>query len=102
MALTKKYGVAQATTIVEHKDGATTEEKDTVAVVASEQPMANVGVTLAHTKNLGNYENIKVSVSLFYPCLPGEEDATFDKVMAWTDAKLEQKIMEINASLQGD
>lgn len=58
--------------------------------VSSDQPMANVGLKVGMTKNLGNYESVRVDVSCFIPCLPAEPDmdAAFSVCEAWCDAKI--------------
>lgn len=73
------------------KDGEVidTEEVEVDEVIV-DKPMANVGVKLGTTKNLGNYESLRVDVSLFYPCEPNKKDMdkTFKKAFKWVDKKL--------------
>lgn len=47
-----------------------------------------VTVALGHTRNLGNFESLRVDVSIAYPCNIGEEDETFDKAQNWVNAKM--------------
>lgn len=70
-------------------------QEEVVDEVIVDKPMANVGVKLGTTKNLGNYESLRVDVSLFYPCEPDKKamDKTFKKAFKWVDKKLES-IME--------
>lgn len=73
------------------KDGEVidTEEVEVDEVIV-DKPMANVGVKLGTTKNLGNYESLRVDVSLFYPCEPNKKDMdkAFKKAFKWVDKKL--------------
>jgi hypothetical protein len=73
------------------KDGEVidTEEVEVDEVIV-DKPMANVGVKLGTTKNLGNYESLRVDVSLFYPCDPNKKDMdkAFKKAFKWVDKKL--------------
>lgn len=42
--------------------------------VASTTPMANVGLTYSRSINMGNYESVKVAVSIHMPSEPDEEN----------------------------
>lgn len=99
-----KVEVKQAVATVSklHSDGSTEETKELVG--APQQftaPMANVGVSLGMTKNLGNYNNIKFQVSLHIPCLPTAEeiDNAYEEAKAWVDSKVEQIDQEITEQL---
>lgn len=93
----------KAELLVQHKvAGALVNEKTTtekVGEVVSERPMANVGVSLAHTKNLGNYESVKVQVSLHIPCEDNEIDKSFEYVKDWVDTKIANVVTEIENDL---
>lgn len=54
------------------------------------QRPANVGVMLNYTKNLGNYESLKVQVSLHLPAenVDTEIDAAFDRAFKWVEGKV--------------
>lgn len=67
-------------------------QEEVVDEVTVDKPMANIGVKLGTTKNLGNYESLRVDVSLFYPCEPKKKamDKTYKKVFNWVDNKLDQ------------
>lgn len=73
------------------KDGDVIDTEEVVVdEVVVDKPMANVGVKLGTTKNLGNYESLRVDVSLFYPCEPNKDamDKAFKKAFKWVDKKL--------------
>jgi hypothetical protein len=64
-------------------------------------PHATVGLSMAVTRNLGNYESVKMSVSLFMPCENNETamQETFDEVKGWVDTRVELLNQEVNAQL---
>lgn len=77
------------------KLGLTGGKVEKVGDVMQVLPMANVGVKVGMTKNLGNYESLRVDVSLYMPCDPDDQSMhdTFDLVQNWCDLKM-QSIME--------
>lgn len=92
----------EATITTTHKDGGVVEEKEhypTPAVL--EGPPVVVGVNVGITRNLGNYESIKVSVSLSVPCAPdGDEiEETYNQAKNWVDSKINTINEEINENL---
>ena len=60
----------------------------------------NVGFSATMTRNLGNYENVKVMVSLYYPCMAEEIDETFDNVKGWVDKKMGDVLEEIDNDMK--
>ncbi len=60
---------------------------------------ANVGLSAAFTKNLGNYESIKMQVSLHMPCDPEKIEETFVEVKEWVDAKMSSLMEEVTKDL---
>jgi len=71
------------------KDGKQ-ESVEVVEEFETDEPMANVGMKLGHTKNLGDYESVRVDVSLYMPSKTDKKslDKTFKKVFKWCDKKL--------------
>lgn len=65
------------------------ETQEVVSEITHTEPLANVGVSFSHTKNLGNYEALKLSVSLNLPCPPEDIDATFEQASDWCNGKME-------------
>jgi len=61
-----------------------------------------IKVDLQFTKNLGNYENLKISIGIEDYKRPGEStsDAT-DRVYEFVENKLISKVNEIEAELKG-
>jgi hypothetical protein len=56
---------------------------------------AYLNITAGCTKNTGNYESVKVSISITYPCKPDLIDESFDKLKNWLDKRLSQEISEL-------
>lgn len=52
------------------------------------EPTCNVGMSMGFTKNTGNYENVKVTVSLHVPCLHDEIEDSYEYAKTWVDDKL--------------
>lgn len=80
----------KATITKKHSTGVETAEEEPVGpVVAKTHPMANVGLSVGATVNLGNFNNAKFSVSLFMPSELDKEslDSTFEFINEWVEAK---------------
>jgi hypothetical protein len=59
---------------------------------------AQVGVEASMTKNLGNYESVRLQCSLVLPCAKDEIDDTFEFAQNWVNGKMEDMI----SGLEGD
>ena len=92
--LTKHKATAKAT--IEKKGMPVQEKEFKMGEVLSTEAMANVGVAVGMTKNLGNYESVKVQISLHMPCAPDSEviDQTFAFIEEWVDKKMEAALAE--------
>ena len=78
------------------KTGGASTEKIVVTEVVSDAPMANVGISIAMTKNLGNYESLKVQVSIHMPTktdLASLDDA-FLFCQTWADNKMAEVLKD--------
>jgi hypothetical protein len=49
---------------------------------------ATVSVKAGFTKNLGNYESMRVDVMAVMPCYPEEVDEAYNQVKDWVDARI--------------
>lgn len=78
------------------KTGGAVETEIPVGEVVSNEPLANVGFSVAYTKNLGNYESMKVSVSLNVPCKNkvDEINEAFMFAKLWCDEKMTETLKE--------
>jgi len=82
----------------EVKKGPKKQKEEVVQVAAMDVPFANVGMSLSHTINLGNYESAKITISLFLPSQPNEKDINnaFTNVKDWVDGKMSEMVDEID------
>jgi hypothetical protein len=88
----------KATISTQTKDGQETEQQLLVGeAILSAEPMANVGVSMGMTKNLGDYNNIKFQITLHMPCMndPDSISETYEKAKAWVDGKVDALNTEI-------
>ncbi len=73
------------------KDGLVVSTEEIVlGEVVVDKPMANVGVKLGKTVNLGDYESLRVDVSLFMPADIDKKslNKTFKRCLKWCDNKM--------------
>jgi len=98
IVMKKKIVEPTATVAVAHKDGTVEEESLTpLPTVVVEEQHAVVGVTMGVTRNLGNYESLKITVHLSVPCTNSEEsiNVAYDTAKQWVDSK----VAEINKDI---
>jgi hypothetical protein len=62
----------------------------------------NIRVDLQYTKNLGNFESLKIGIGVEDFVRKGEsiEDAT-ERVYSFVEGKLEQKLLDVVEDLKG-
>lgn len=92
---------AVGVTTKEYKDGSITEEVEQLGSVKSSAPMASVHISMGVTRNLGNYESVKVSVGVTLPCLPTAEDIdeTYTQGKGWVDDRINAINEEVSAQI---
>ncbi len=85
----KKQSIGKV--VVTDQDGTEQETTEVVDEVIVDKPMANVGVKVGTTKNLGDYNSLRVDVSLFIPSDTDKKslNKTFKKCFKWCDDKLD-------------
>lgn len=91
ITIKKKQIVGKVETLDKDGEVADTEEFELgEMVVSDDKPMANVGVKCGTTKNLGDYNSLRVDVSLFMPSETDKKslNKTFKKCFKWCDNKL--------------
>lgn len=89
----------------EYSDGTQTSHKEPVGgPIMVKPPQANVGVSMGMTRNLGDYNSLKFSVSLFIPCDVDVDqiNETFAQVKQWVDERLNEINVEIDQQLSSD
>ena len=80
---------------IANDDGTVEERSEVVDEIVVDKPMANVGLKVGMTKNMGDFNSLRIDVSLF---LPSELDTkslnkTFKRADKWCEKKM-KKIME--------
>lgn len=85
-------------TTQQNKDGTATTEEEIKGDALVNDPHATVGVSVGITKNLGNYESVKVTVSVFIPCAVDAEEIneTYEQAKDWVDEKIASISQEID------
>ena len=83
---------AEGKTEVTYPDGRVEETAEVVEEFIVDKPMANVGLKVGLTANLGDYESLRVDVSLFMPSETDKKslDKTFKKVDKWVEKKMQK------------
>lgn len=98
MAKTKTVKKSKGKTkIIENEKGEKSEPFEQEEVVDEklvDTPQANVGISLSYTKNLGDFNSVKVEVSLHMPCEPTKKDVnkTAKRVEDWVNDKMEELV----------
>lgn len=49
---------------------------------------ANVSVKAGFTKNMGNYESMRVDIMATFPCYVEEVDEAYEQVKDWVDSRI--------------
>ena len=92
---------------VEQNKQVTQDEHPLVTQVDVSKVTASVGFSAAYTKSLGNYESLKIAVTLFLPVevdptkLHGNDkalDGAFMYVQSWVDKKVNDVLDELEKS----
>lgn len=80
---------------IDFPDGTSKQETEIIEEVIVDKPMANVGLKVGMTKNLENYESLRVDISLFIPSELDDEslNAAFKRCDEWCEEKM-GKVME--------
>lgn len=87
----KKQQVKAKIETMDNKGNVIDTQEEVLGEVTSDKQLANVGVKLGTTKNMDNYESLRVDVSLFMPSETDKKslNKTFKKVFKWVDDKLD-------------
>lgn len=100
MPVSIKNKAGKAVTTVKHKTGAeeVSEETLTLPGLLEAKLIAQVGVEASMTKNLGNYESVRLQCSLVMPCPTDEINETFEFAQNWVNSKMEDLIDGLEAA----
>lgn len=93
-----EFKTAVATTVTQHADGSEESSEEIIGGEMFEAPPANVEISLGLTRNKGNYESIKFSVSLSVPTAnkPADIEEAFAFAKEWVDNKVNGINQEID------
>ena len=84
-----------------YKDGSVIKKEEIgedfidVIVPPKDVPLAEVGISSSMTLNLGNYESVKLGISITLPCVLGEVEEAFKAAKKFIDMKLNSEVEEI-------
>ena len=84
---TKVAGIAE-TSVKHSKTGAEVVKTTVQPLREVPKVYANVGVQAQRTINLGEYNSVKVGVSIYMPCDPESIDACYEECLAWVDTRM--------------
>jgi hypothetical protein len=78
--------------VVKGKELIWEEQEEVAEVKHSKQPMANIGYGLDRTINLGNYESLKIHVTIHVPSIVSEDEIeqNYEFCKKWTELKMEE------------
>jgi len=69
-----------------------------VKTYPSDVPLANVSVECSVTKNLGNYESLRIQASITLPCAVEETEAAYDEAWKRVEAQMTRKVTEVTGN----
>lgn len=104
----KKVAVAPVMTMTMSKSHASEFGETLVKELKKQLPiemvsdnMSTVGASIGFTKNLGNYESIKIQVSLFRKAEPKDEEKQFKDSYKRVEEWIDEITAEINEDISG-
>jgi hypothetical protein len=96
-----KQGVA--TTTIKHPTGVEeTKEEPVGEPQGFVGPTCNVGMKVGHTRNLGNYESLRVDITLNMPCYQDEIDLIVEFERKWLFEKMDETSNYIDQELASE
>ena len=69
------------------------------ALTDPQQTNHRVKVNVGYTRNMGNFESLRLDIGLEVDGV-GKPSDTFEKAWEWTEAKLVEKMAEVEAALK--
>lgn len=86
----------KATTTKEHKGKIVSEEQEEVPGASSDKPLCSVTFGGGFTRQIVQYEPVKVSVSVTIPCELEDLEGTYTKAKQFVEDKLQESYEELN------
>lgn len=70
-----------------------------LGVVEADEPLANVGFRASMTKNLGNYESVRIEISVYMPCAARQKqiDKAYEYVKGYVEDRMEAELSELES-----
>ena len=69
----------------------------TVKTFPTDAPIATVSVEGSVTKNLGNYESLRIQASISLPCLVEETSEAYDEAWRRVEEQLTKKVQQVTS-----
>lgn len=105
MSLAVQMKPATAAMTVQHGSSGTVVSEDAnqevLGYYPATKPLCNVGVQASHTINLGNYNNLKIGVTVNIPCEYKDLEATYQLAQEWVNGKMEALQEGVQSELGG-
>lgn len=80
------------------KEETTVKDKDEYLPTAMQEGNpAYLNISAGMTKNLGDFNSARVSISITYPCVPDDIEESYEKLKNWIDARLIKEIAELES-----
>ena len=96
----KAYHEKKGVVTTQAKNGMENEQQIPMGGVVIEGEPTTVMVKLGYTKNLGNYESMRIDVSLAVPCHEDEVDEKFEEIREWVDDKITGIVNEVEQDIE--
>ena len=98
MSLTVETGETE--TSVEHKKSGLSKKKSG-KTKPTKTDGTSVTLSMGHTKNIGNFESVKIEVGVTIPTTQKDIEKAYKLAKGWCDKKLTELIDEVEDSLDG-
>lgn len=91
----------QAHTSKEYPDGTMVDTHEQLGEAVTIEAPAYVNVSMGLTRNIGNYESVRIHVGVTLPCAPDAKvvEETYKEAKAWVDTKVSEVNQEVTEEL---
>jgi hypothetical protein len=88
---------------ITHADGSEESTQEVVLEPVMTDNPAYVSLSMGLTRNLGDFESLKMLVGITVKCnnTPEEVEETYSKIKEWVDTKVTEISAEVDAQLEG-
>lgn len=97
----KKAVQGKATVTMKNTDGTEEQHEEQVGplTLKPEDQVCQVGHKLGYTKNMGNYESLRIDVMITMPCYPHEVEDVSAFEVDWADERMSAIVKNIEEDL---